>query len=336
MRRLLAVAALVVVAALLAAGCGEKKDRTATPGAQRLDLVLDYLPNADHVGIYAARSEGDFRAAGVDVRIRVPSDPAAPLKLLAAGKADLAISYEPELLLARDRGLRLVSVGAIVQKPLTAIISLPAAHVREPRDLAGKKVGTAGIPYQSAYLKTILGHAGVSPSSVREVNVGFNLVPAMLSGRVDATLGAFWNYEAIDLALRHRRPHVIRMEQAGVPTYDELVLVARRDTLAREGSLVRRFVQALGRGYAAARRDPAMAVDALVRANPELGRRLQLASVKATLPVFFPDRPGKPFGWQDAAQWRAYGLWMQRNGLLKRPANAQDALTNEFLAGQGI
>jgi putative hydroxymethylpyrimidine transport system substrate-binding protein len=335
MRRLAPLLALLLVLGGLAA-CGSKHDRTAPVGAQPLDIVLDYLPNADHVGLYAAQADGDFRAAGLDVKLRVPSDPSAPLKLLAAGKVDLAISYEPELLLARDKGLRLVSVGAIVQKPLTSIVSVGRHAIARPAQLAGKTVGTAGIPYQSAYLRTILAHAGVSPRRVKQVNVGFNLVPAMLSGRVDATLGAFWNYEAIDLAQRHKRPRVIRMEAAGVPTYDELVVVARRETLLRQGAKVRRFMQALGRGYAAARSSPEAAVDALVAANPSLDRKLQLASVKATLPVFFPDREGRPFGWQDPAQWRAYGMWMQRNGLVTKAPEAQDALTNEFLAGQGI
>jgi putative hydroxymethylpyrimidine transport system substrate-binding protein len=334
MRRALAVAAAVLALAALA-GCGTKHDRTAPGAAQPLDVVLDYLPNADHVGLYAARADGDFRAAGLDVRLRVPSDPAAPLKLLAAGKVDLAISYEPELLLARDRGLKLVSVGALVQKPLTSIVSVGKHAISRPSQLAGKTVGTAGIPYQAAYLRTILRHAGVSAKRVKQVNVGFNLVPAMLSGRVDATLGAFWNYEAVDLAQRHKRPRVIRMEQAGVPTYSELVVVARRETLLREGGRVRRFMQALGRGYAAARTDPGKAVDELVRANPSLDPKLQLASVKATLPAFFP-AAGKPFGWQDPAQWRAYGAWMQQNGLVRNGADAGQAVTNEFLAGQGI
>ena len=111
----------------------------------------------------------------------------------------MAISYEPELLLARDQGLKLVSIGALVQRPLTSIIALPPATVKKVADLAGKTVGTAGIPYQAAELKTAVQGAGVNPSSVKEVNVGFNLVPAMLSGKVAATLGGFWNYEAIQL-----------------------------------------------------------------------------------------------------------------------------------------
>src|ERR1700730_3361272 len=186
--------------------------------------MLDFFPNADHAALYSAIAQGDFRADGLDVRAETPADPAEPLKLLAAGKVDMAISYEPELLLARDQGLKLVSVGALVQRPLTSIIALPGQHVAKVADLAGKTVGTAGIPYQSAELRSALKTAGVSASKVKEVNVGFNLVPAMLSGKVAATLGGFWNYEAIQLRLLHKHPIVIPVDQAGVPTYDELIL----------------------------------------------------------------------------------------------------------------
>ena len=132
-------------------------------GSKQVELMLDYFPNADHAGIYAAQAGGHFEQAGLDVEIRQPPDPAAPIKQVAAGRVDLAISYEPEVLRARDQGLNVVSVGAIVQKPLTSIISLPEAKIREPADLEGKTVGTAGIDYQSAYLQTILDEAGVPP-----------------------------------------------------------------------------------------------------------------------------------------------------------------------------
>jgi putative hydroxymethylpyrimidine transport system substrate-binding protein len=329
--------ALALALVLVVAGCGGKKDTTAPAGSDRVQVMLDFFPNADHVGLYAALAQGEFRRAGLDVQVRKPSDPAAPLKLLAGGKIDLAISYEPELLLARDRGAQLVSVAAIVQRPLTSVISLASKKLRGPTDLAGRTVGTAGIPYQAAYLKTILARAHVPAAKVRQVNVGFNLVPAMLSGRVDATLGGFWNYEGIQLRQRKKKPRVTPVDRLGVPSYSELVLVARRDTLVRHGALVRRFVQALGRGYASARRDPAAAVDALLEQNPELAkdRRLQEASVRATLPAFFPSRASRPFGFQDPAAWQRYALWMYDHKLLTRPPVAPAAITNEFLAGQG-
>ncbi|MDP9384281.1 MAG: ABC transporter substrate-binding protein [Actinomycetota bacterium] len=345
MTRRSALHALLALALCLAlAACGEKEE----PGAgaagtaakpEPFTLVLDYFPNADHAGIYAAQAAGEYRRAGLDVKIQAPPDPAAPLKLVKAGRADLAISYEPELLLARDAGAQnLVSVGALVQKPLTSLISLGDKRaIRSPEDLAGKRVGTAGIPYQSAYLRAILERAGVDPASVKETNVGFNLTPAMLSGRVDATLGSFWNYEGVDLERRRRDPVVLRMEALGVPTYNELIFVARTQDLDERGaSRVRRFLLATARGHQRLREDPGPGLDALLADNEDLERGLQEAVVKATLPVFFPEDRGKPFGYQEPADWRAYGEWMQRNKLLKRPPNAARALTNEFLAGQGL
>ena len=328
----------LALAALTLSACGEKQEPRAgagSPSAEKLTLVLDYFPNADHAGIYAAEATGAFARAGLDVDIRVPGDPAAPLKLVAAGKADLAISYEPELFLARDKGVELVGVGAVAQKPLTSIIALGGAGVRTPADLEGKTVGTAGIPYQSAYLRTILKRAGVDPATVKEVNVGFNLVPAMLSKKVDATLGAFWNYEGVQLARAGKKPTIIRMEQAGVPTYDELVLVAQQETLGTRGKLIRRFVQALRQGTEAVREDPEVGIAPLLAANKDLDRGLQLAAVKATLPVFFPEDAKRPFGWQDPEEWRLYGAWLRENKLVENPPT-QAVLTNEFLPGEGV
>jgi putative hydroxymethylpyrimidine transport system substrate-binding protein len=150
MRRLIPLLAAI---ALLAAGCGAKQEPggDARAATQKLRLVLDYFPNADHAGIYAAQATGEFERSGLDVEIDAPPDPSAPLKLLLAGRADLVLSYEPELLLARDKGATdLVAVGALVEKPLTSVIALPDAKVRTAKDLAGKRVGTAGIGYQSA------------------------------------------------------------------------------------------------------------------------------------------------------------------------------------------
>jgi putative hydroxymethylpyrimidine transport system substrate-binding protein len=205
--------------------------------------------------------------------------------------------------------------------------------VRSARDLAGKRVGTAGIPYQSAYLQTIERRAGVEPNTVKETDVGFNLVPALLGGKVDAILGGFWNYEAVDLRRRGKRPTVLRMEKLGVPTYDELVFVVRRQTLDTAGaSRLRRFLQATFAGARRVKADPAAGVDALLKASPGLDRGLQTAAVKATTPVLFPPK-GKPYGWQDPSAWARYELWMRANGLLKRPATSAPPLTEEFLPG---
>ena len=309
--------------------------RRASGKVERFNIVLDYFPNADHAGLYAAQAAGDYARAGLDVEIKPPPDPSAPLKLLQSGRADVVISYEPELLLARDKGAELVSVGALVQKPLTTLMSLK--DITRPEDLAGKRVGTAGLPYQSAYLKTILAQAGVDPETVEETSVGFNLVPAMLSDKVDATLGAFWNYEGEDLKRRGRHPKILRMEKLGVPTYDELIFVARRKDLDEEfSSKLRRFLRATARGHERLRANPETGVDALLKVDPGLERGLQTAVVSATLPVFFPEDREKPFGWQEPREWDAYGRWMFESELLKRQPDAAAALTNEFLPGEGL
>ncbi len=238
-------------------------------------------------------------------------------------------------MLARNQGAPLVAIAAVVQRPLTSIVSLASKHITTPAKLRGKTVGDAGIPYQHAYLTTILSRAGVPQSSVKEVNVGSNLVPAMVSGRVDATLGAYWNYEAIQLRQMGKRDNVIQVQNAGVPAYDELVLVTREDEIASRTNVLRRFVQALGRGYEAVRTDPQAGVNALVQANPSLSSKLQLASVRATLTSYFPSDPNQPWGWQDSKQWTPYGEWMLSHHLISNPAAIVDASTNQLLAGQG-
>jgi putative hydroxymethylpyrimidine transport system substrate-binding protein len=325
---------LLLVCALLV-GCGEKEDVLEPRGSKQVELMLDYFPNADHAGIYAAQAGGDFEQAGLDVAIRQPPDPAAPIKQVAAGRVDLAISYEPEVLRARDQGLPVVSVAAIVQKPLTSIISLPEAKIREPADLEGKTVGTAGIDYQSAYLHTILLEAGVAPDTVKERNVGFGLTPALLTGKVDAVLGAFWNYEGTELRLKDKRPRIIRMDEAGVPSYNELVLVANERSLDRDADKIRAFIGALSRGTRDLRQNPDTAIDGLLDANPDLDPELQRAVVEVTLPLFFPPR-GRPFGWQDPAQWDAFAAWMKDSRLLDRPPDARAAYDNRLLPGFGL
>ena len=333
MRR--ALLALAACAAL--AGCGEREE-VVDPGApepDRIDLLLDFFPNADHAPIYAAEAGGHFEELGLEVKIRQPADPATPLKLLAAGKVDLAISYEPEVMRARDKGLNVVSIAALVQGPLTSLMSLPRAGIESPEQLAGKRVGTAGIDYQDAYLETILREAGVDPESVEKRNVGFELGAAMLSGRVDATLGAFWNYEGTQLEQRGEEPRVIRVEDAGVPEYDELVIVANEDALERDAALLRRFIGALARGNRDLRRDPKPALDALLDANEELRPRLQRAVIKRTLPLFSPPR-GRPYGWHDPRQWRAFGRWMRDEGLVRGLTLGEESYTNDLLPGQGV
>ena len=327
----------LIAVAVLVAGCGEKsEDISGTPERRGLDLTLDWFPNPDHVAIYQALDKGYFHDVGLDVRPHVPSDPAAPIKQVAAGRTDLAISYEPEVFLARKQGLPVVAVAALVQRPLTSLMATAKSGVRSTGDLRRKRVGTAGIPYQSAYLKTILARAKVPASSVKETNVGASLLPAMLSGKVDATLGAFWNVEGVELRQRRQRPWIAPVDRLGVPDYDELVLVANEEEVKDHRDDLRLFISAVSRGARQARSDPAGAAAALLDANKDLRAKPTRASVRLTIPVLFPEQGNQPFGYLDPVKWRNYGGWMVDNGLLDKTPDVNEVLTNELLPGEGL
>lgn len=336
MRRALILIASLGVAVGLSA-CGEKTDTLTVPkgSAQSLSVMLDAPPNANHAGLYQAMAGGALRQAGLSVHVSSPNSVSEPLQLLAAGKVDVALASEPQVLLARQQGTPIVAVAAIVQKPLSSLISLPAKHIASVAELRGKTVGTPGAADDTDLLQTIVQGAGVPSSSVKQVNLGFNLVPSLLNRSVDATFGGGWNYAAIKLQQAGKRPNVLRSTQLGVPTYDQLVVVISKKTIINQSNLIRRFVQALARGYETARADPQTAVQSLVAANPELNRKLQLASVQATEADFFP--AGKqPWGYQDATRWNAFGSWLIRHHLITNPLAVQAASTNELLAGNGI
>ncbi len=326
--------ALAIAAAAGLAGCGEKEEPTSVSGAQPFDLALDFYVNPDHAGIYTAIERGYFEAAGLDVNPRVPSDPSAPIKEVAAGRVDLAISYEPEVLLARDQGLDVVAVAALVDEPLTTLISLPAAGIAQPADLAGKRVATAGIPYQEAYLAAILAPTGLSVEDINVTDVGLNLLPALLGGQADAILGGFQNIEGVDLMQRGANPVVVGVEDLGVPRYDELVLVANGERVAKDPEQIRLFISALQKGTLNASADPAAATTAILDAGKGLDPKLTRAEVDATLPLLLPDttgNPPEPYGYMDPTEWETFAGFLAGNGEIKQVPNLSRVLTNELL-----
>jgi putative hydroxymethylpyrimidine transport system substrate-binding protein len=332
--RLTIVAALTAVAlAAIAAGCGEKSEETTGGQLEEFDLALDFFINPDHAGIYTALDRGYFADAGLEVEPRVPSDPSAPIKQVAAGRVDLAISYEPEVMLARDQGLDVIAVAALVQEPLTSLISLPEAKIKTPADLKGKKVVTAGIPYQTAYLETILRDSGVNPADVEQIDVGLNLLQPILSGRADAMFGGFRNVEGVQLELEKKNPRIEPVDELGIPTYDELVLVARGERVAEDPEAIRLFIAALERGAEDAQADPDLAVNSLLAASPELDRKLTAAEVAETLPLFFPPR-GRPFGYMNPSEWVGFAGFMADQGQIETRLGTGELLTNELLPGE--
>jgi putative hydroxymethylpyrimidine transport system substrate-binding protein len=281
-----------------------------------------------------ALANGYFERAGLDVQPRVPSDPAAPIKEVAAGRADLAVSYEPEVLLAREGGLDVVAVAALVRRPLTSLASLGKRAIARPRALDGKRIATAGIPYQDAFLDAILQEAGLRPDDVEQVDVGLNLLSPLIAGRVDGVLGLFWNIEGVQLERRGDKPTVIPVDRLGIPTYDELVLVASADRVAEDPEGIRLFLAALERGTRLASDRPSLATDALVAANEDLNPKLAQAQVSKTLPVLLPRGGGGEYGRMDPASWREFAGFMVDEDLLASLPAIDEVLTNELLPGK--
>jgi putative hydroxymethylpyrimidine transport system substrate-binding protein len=323
------VLALLILAVGLAA-CGSKSENTKGE-PEKLTLDLDFYPNPDHAGIYMAEKEGFFEEAGLDVTIDSPSDPAAPLKEVATGRADLAITYEPEVVLAHEKGLDVVAVAALVNRPLTSLMWLKKSGIKSVPDLKGKTVSYAGIAYQEAFMKTILGRANVPVSSVKLVNVGFGLLPSLVGGSAQAMLGGYSNVEGVDLQQRGKEPVITPVDKLGVPTYDELVLVARRSTLEEDGERIRLFINTLRRGTEAAAANPEAATEAILAANSDLEPKLAEAQVKATLPLLSARTPGKPYGWMNPEEWETFAGWMRDEELIEGQPKAAELLSNAYL-----
>ena len=318
------------ICAVLAAGCGEKQEGRAE-GPAPLTVALDFYVNPDHAGLFTALERGYFADAGLEVETRVPSDPSAPIRQVAAGNVDIAISYEPEVLLARDQGLPVKAVAALVPRPLTSLISLPEADVKDVRALGGKTIATAGIPYQADFLDSILAQVGLGLDDVRQVDVGLGLLPAVLSGRADAMLGGFLNIEGVDLEERGENPRVVPVDKLGIPTYDELVLVASTDAIESDPGPLRLFIAALERGTREAVRDPAGATEVVLEAGEGLEPELTRAEVERTLPLLLPEREDQPYGYMDPREWVRFAGFFADHGLTERRLAAEELLTNELL-----
>jgi putative hydroxymethylpyrimidine transport system substrate-binding protein len=335
--RAVAPLALLVLLAMVAAGCGGGASGSAggQSGPRAVDLSLDWTPNPDHTGLYYAQRHGFFQRQGLRVTMRAPSDPSAPIKLVGLNQVDLAISYQPDLFLAGEKGLPVKAVAALVPVPLNSLISLAGSGITSPAALRGRRVGITGIPTDDAILATVLRSGGLAPGDVRKVSVGFNLVTALLSHKVDAILGGYRNVEAIQIEQEtHAKPVVLPVDRLGVPAYDELVVVANARRLDRDSAyaaMVRRFLDAVRGGTQAAVADPAGAVDDMRQATsyqPAFLRR----SVPATLRLLRPPG-GAPIGCMDQASWRSYGDWMHRTGLLPKAPDGGSLETTAYLPG---
>jgi putative hydroxymethylpyrimidine transport system substrate-binding protein len=300
-----------------AAGCGTAGASTASHGGMRdVSLQLDWYPNPDHVGLYTAIDRGLFARQGLRVTPHQPTDVSDPIKYVAAGRADVGISYEPELFFAQQQHAPVAAVATIAPRALNSIIARGSEGIRTPADLRGRTIGVDGSDSTNAYLDTVLRHAGLDPErDVHRVTVGFNLVPALLAHKVDAVIGVYRNIEGAQLAARGIDPVVFPVDRYGVPPYDELVVVANSDRLRDDRAYraaVRRFVQGLAAGTAYAKAHPAAALAAMQRHASRDYRDALALSVRETLPLLDVHAP-------DAAAWSRFGRWMQAQGLLRSP-----------------
>jgi putative hydroxymethylpyrimidine transport system substrate-binding protein len=294
---------LAAAGALAACGGGDDESpRTAT-------LALDFQPGAVHAGIYGAIREDLDARNGLDLQVRVPSSSTDSLKLLAARRADVAVVDIHDLGLARERGSDLVGVGALVQRPLAAVITRTA--VRRPRELEGRRVGVTGLPSDDAVLRAVVEGDGGDFERVDRVTIGFSAVPSLIAERVDGVV-SFWNAEGVALRERGVRTREFRVDDYGAPPYPELVLVVRRETLRDERALVEDVLAALAAGTRAALRDPGSTIEDLVRASgaDESLVDTQLAAVAPALePPIRLDR-------EAIEGWAEFDV---RFGILRRP-----------------
>jgi putative hydroxymethylpyrimidine transport system substrate-binding protein len=337
-----AVAALLPLIAL-AVACGSTASPPSSGGGSgssgsaaapaSLAVELDWVPNPDHVALYYAQNKGYFSKRGLTVSFRTPSNAADPIKLVGLNKVDLAISYESEMYYGEQENLPVTAVATVIPVPLNSLIVTPKDHVTSLSQMKGKKVGITGIPSDGAIYQSLVKAAGMTTAQIPTVTVGFNLVPSILSGKVDAIIGGYRNVEAIQIEQEmNAKPGVFPASELGVPSYAELVLVANRTRLATDkayASAVKRFVSGLVQGTNAARKDPSGATSIMEQVSQYKVQFLQ-RSVPYTLTLLAPPA-GTKTGCINEPAWQSFGNWMKQNKLVHITPKASLISTDKYL-----
>ena len=272
--------------------------------------MLDWFVNPDHGPLFVALEKGYFRDGGLDVAFKAPADPNNPPKLVAAGKVDLAISYQPQLHIQVDAGLPLVRIGTIVSTPLNSLVVLADGPIRRIADLKGRKIGFSVGGFEDAMLRTMLGRHGLTTKDVTLVNVNFSLSPSLLSGKVDAVIGAYRNFELNQMAIEGRPGRAFYVEEEGVPPYDELILIAHRARLGDPA--LSRFLDAIERGVQFLINHPKESWRLFIKGRKELANELNRRAWRDTLPRFAL-RPAA----LDRARYKRFAEFLQKQGMIK-------------------
>jgi len=286
-----------------------------------ISLALDWYPNSNHAGIYYGIDNGYFEENDINVDVYTPSDPASILQTVASGRDEFGISYQPDLLLARSEGIPVVAVHSIVKTPLNSIMTLGDSGIDNPSKLKNKTIGYPGIPLNIGILSSILEEQDLTIDDVELVDVGFDLVPALLSERVDAIIGAFWSHESILIELEGREVNILKFEEWGIPKYHELVLVTSEEYLKNNEEIVEKFVDAFSRGYEKSIENNDESMEALIAAFPEVNVELETQGIKLLSPLW-----QESFDSDGMDNWNKFGDWMKDKGLISESLDVEKSI----------
>lgn len=318
MKALIRWAILICMSILLVSHSVVAQDSKPT----KVTLMLDWFPNADHVPLYAAQQKGIFKQHGLDVELLAPADPSDPLKLVAAGKYPFAVNYQPSVTIARSQGLPVKAIGVLVEHPLNTISFLKESGIKTPSDLKGKTIGYAVGPLDVVLFETIARNAGLQKEDYELINIGFNITPSLLSGKIDAVIGAYWNYEINELALEGKDAGYFPLEEHGVPDFYELVFISNDTFLKQHPETVKRLMTAMRQAIQFTKDHPDDALAAYFKANPDVRKALDEKAFRATLPVFATTQT------QSAAKWTTFAEFALKAGLIEKPVVASELFQN--------
>lgn len=279
--------------------------------ADKLTVVLDWFVNPDHAALVVAQEKGFFAEAGLDVELIAPADPNDPPKLVAAKKADLAVGYQPQLQMQVGEGLPLVRVATLVATPLNSVVALESGSVKSIADLKGKKVGFSVAGFEDAILAAMLEKNGLTLKDVTLVNVNFTLSPSVISGQVDAVIGAFRNFELNQMALDQHPGRAFYPEENGVPAYDELILLAHKDRV--KDAKLRRFVDAVEKATFYIQNHPEESWYLFIKNHKDLNDNLNQRAWAATLPRL----EASPAAF-NKARYERFAAFLKDRGLIKK------------------
>jgi putative hydroxymethylpyrimidine transport system substrate-binding protein len=313
-------AALVGMTLALLVGCGESGDAETAekpPGSDQklrpLSLTLDGYAGPETMGIVMADRLGYFEEAGLDVAISKPLTVVRPLKYVANREVDVAVSHEPQVLLAQSEDAPVRAIGGLVSEPTAALIWLRRSKIERIADLKGKTIAIPGLLFQEDFLGSVLSQGGLTLGDVKIRRVGYELVPDLLQGRADAIFGGSWNVEGVELEARGLEPVITRIQDLGVPSYEELVLIVRPDWLSQDPQRARDFLSAVVRGTAAAtEEDPAVTAEAILEMSERSNLEETEAAVEATLPLLSAN------GRMNQKQTSDLARWMREEGMIQR------------------